>query len=113
MRSAKRCRIDRFDAPAAARQTFLARIRIADARLAAINDCESHKNHARRLDRNGLAAVTVAQWRQHPRWSRTAPSGARTDGGSSSPRHNICSRSILSAELMKMPVGIADQRFGI
>ena len=44
-----------------------------------------------------------------PRSSRTAPSAARTDGGCSSPRRNICSRSILSTELMKMPVGIADE----
>ena len=50
---------------------------------------------------------------QHPLLSRTASLAARTDGGCSSPRHNICSRSILSVELMKMPVGVAQQRVGI
>ena len=48
-----------------------------------------------------------------PRSRRTAHSAALTGGGCSSPRHNICSRSILSPELVKVPVGIADQRVAI
>jgi hypothetical protein len=50
---------------------------------------------------------------QHPRSSRTATLGAQTDSVCSSQQLNICSRSTLSAKLMKMPVGIADQPIGI
>jgi hypothetical protein len=63
MLSEKRYRIDKFDVPVAAREAFLARIRIIDAILAAIDGCESHKIYERRIDGGGSAVVTIAQWR--------------------------------------------------
>ena len=48
-----------------------------------------------------------------PASPRTARSAARTDGGSLSPRPNICWRSILPHELEEMPVGIANERIPV
>lgn len=63
MSSQKLYRIDKFDVPAAARDEFLARLRIIDRLLGAIDGCESHRIFERRAGGGDAAIVTVAQWR--------------------------------------------------